>query len=138
MGYRFVRPDTAFANAPVGRQKKRQRDHDKGHLEWLRTLPCVITGGRTPAWRKSISARPTGWPEQNGPRTLYTRTSNPGAGMRRKRSVKTTPKKWLGDPDWIRTSDPQIRNLMLVGGWTFRYRNIPPEWRDPTVRFRLK
>lgn len=46
MGYRFVRPDTAFANAPVGRQKKRQRDHDKGHLEWLRTLPCVITGER--------------------------------------------------------------------------------------------
>lgn len=46
MGFRIARPDSAFSNAPVGKQKKRHRDHDKNHLEWLRTLPCVITGER--------------------------------------------------------------------------------------------
>jgi hypothetical protein len=44
MALRIVRPATAFSNAPVGKQTKRPRYHDKGHLEWLRTLPCVITG----------------------------------------------------------------------------------------------
>lgn len=46
MAVRIVRPATAFANAPVGKQKKRPREHNRGHLEWLRTLPCVITGNR--------------------------------------------------------------------------------------------
>lgn len=45
-GFRIVREPTAFSNAPVGKQKKRQRDHDKQHLDWIRTLPCVITGER--------------------------------------------------------------------------------------------
>lgn len=44
MGFRWVRPDTAFSNAPVGKQKKRQRDNDPNHLAWIRTLPCCITG----------------------------------------------------------------------------------------------
>lgn len=43
-GFRIVREPTAFSNAPVGKQKKRPRDHDAKHLDWIRTLPCVITG----------------------------------------------------------------------------------------------
>ncbi|MEO3387360.1 hypothetical protein [Mesorhizobium sp. CAU 1741] len=46
MGFRIARPETAFSNAPIGKQKKRQRDHDAKHLDWIRTLPCVITGNR--------------------------------------------------------------------------------------------
>lgn len=44
--WRLVRSNTAFSNAPVGKQKKRQREQDDAHLKWLRTLPCVITGAR--------------------------------------------------------------------------------------------
>ncbi len=40
------RPSTAFSNAPIGKPKKRTRDHDEAHLKWLRTLPCVISGTR--------------------------------------------------------------------------------------------
>lgn len=36
---------TAFANAPAA-GKKRPREKDKGHLAWLSSLPCVITGKR--------------------------------------------------------------------------------------------
>ena len=44
-GFAIVRPDTAFANAaPKG--KKRPREHDRDHLAWLATLPCIITGKR--------------------------------------------------------------------------------------------
>ena len=46
MAIKIVRPATAFSNAPVGKQKKRSREHDKVHLAWIRTLPCVITGNR--------------------------------------------------------------------------------------------
>lgn len=44
MGFRIARPSTAFSNAPIGKQKKRPRDNDAKHLEWVRTLPCIITG----------------------------------------------------------------------------------------------
>lgn len=44
MAHAIRRPDTAFANAPVGKQAKRQRVKDDAHLAWLRTLPCTITG----------------------------------------------------------------------------------------------
>lgn len=44
--FAIKRPATAFSNAPVGKQKKRKREHDDEHLKWLRTLPCVITGER--------------------------------------------------------------------------------------------
>lgn len=46
MAFAIRRPSTAFSNAPVGKQKKRPREHDDGHLKWLRTLPCCITGER--------------------------------------------------------------------------------------------
>lgn len=36
---------TAFANAP-SKGKKRPRAEDTKHLDWLRTLPCIITGTR--------------------------------------------------------------------------------------------
>lgn len=42
---RIQRPATAFANAPTT-GKKRPRVHDKDHLAWIRTLPCLITGTR--------------------------------------------------------------------------------------------
>lgn len=45
MAYAWRRPDTAFSNAPAS-GKKRPREHDKAHCEWLRTLPCVISGAR--------------------------------------------------------------------------------------------
>ena len=46
MGFRLIRPDTAFSNAPIGKQKKRVRSEDRDHLAWIRTLPCVISGER--------------------------------------------------------------------------------------------
>ena len=46
MSYAIRRPPTAFSNAPVGKQEKRRRVEDRAHLEWIRTLPCVITGTR--------------------------------------------------------------------------------------------
>ena len=45
MGYRIVRDETAFANAPAT-GKKRPRKPDNAHLEFIRTLPCLITGKR--------------------------------------------------------------------------------------------
>lgn len=44
-GFAIRRPATAFANAPAA-GKKRPREKDKGHLAWLSSLPCVITGKR--------------------------------------------------------------------------------------------
>jgi hypothetical protein len=44
MAVRILRPTTAFSNAPVGKQKKRQRENAPDHLAWIRTLPCCITG----------------------------------------------------------------------------------------------
>jgi len=46
MALRILRPETAFSNAPVGKQKKRARSEDRDHLAWIRTLPCVVTGER--------------------------------------------------------------------------------------------
>lgn len=43
MGFRLPRSATAFANgAPTG--QKRPRVEVSRHLEWIRTLPCLITG----------------------------------------------------------------------------------------------
>ncbi len=42
MALRIVRPDTAFA---LSTGRKRPRVHSATHLEWLRTLPCAVTGG---------------------------------------------------------------------------------------------
>jgi hypothetical protein len=38
------RPDTAFTLSPG--KRKRPREHDDGHLRFIRTLPCLITGTR--------------------------------------------------------------------------------------------
>ena len=46
MALRILRPATAFSNAPVGKQKKRPRENDRTHLDWIKTLPCVISGER--------------------------------------------------------------------------------------------
>lgn len=46
MAVRVLRPSTAFSNAPVGKQRKRPREESRVHLEWIRTLPCCITGDR--------------------------------------------------------------------------------------------
>lgn len=46
MAFRLQRHPEAFSNAPVGKQRKRQRATDRSHLQWIRTLPCVITGER--------------------------------------------------------------------------------------------
>lgn len=43
MAFRIARDPQAFANAPVGKLKKRRREHDRDHLEWIRSLPCCIT-----------------------------------------------------------------------------------------------
>jgi hypothetical protein len=44
---RIVRPDTAFSLDTPGRRQKRPRQHANKHLEWIRTLPCVVTGAKT-------------------------------------------------------------------------------------------
>lgn len=45
MSFRIAYESTAFANgSPKG--KKRPREEEKKHLDWVRTLPCVITGER--------------------------------------------------------------------------------------------
>lgn len=44
-GFRILRADTAFSNAP-SKGQKRPRIEDGKHLAWLRTLPCVISGRR--------------------------------------------------------------------------------------------
>lgn len=38
------RPDTAFSLSPV--KKKRPREHDKDHLDFIRSLPCAVCGAR--------------------------------------------------------------------------------------------
>ena len=43
---RIVRPDTAFSLDTPGRRQKRPRQHANKHLEWIRTLPCIVTGRR--------------------------------------------------------------------------------------------
>jgi hypothetical protein len=40
---RIVRPDTAFSLDTPGRRQKRPRRHAEQHLEWIRTLPCVVS-----------------------------------------------------------------------------------------------
>ena len=45
MAFRLPYEPTAFANGSP-KVKKRPRDEDKLHLDWIRTLPCVITGER--------------------------------------------------------------------------------------------
>ncbi len=42
MGCRFVRPNTAFSRDPSGKEQRRMKD--EGHLAFIRTLPCLITG----------------------------------------------------------------------------------------------
>ncbi len=44
MGFAIKRPETAFSNAPVGKQAKRKRVKNDAHLDFIRSLPCVITG----------------------------------------------------------------------------------------------
>lgn len=44
-GFAIRRPATAFSNAPAA-GKKRPREKDKDHLEFIRTLPCVVSGVR--------------------------------------------------------------------------------------------
>lgn len=41
----IVRPDTAFSTSPVMGQRRPRRKLE-GHLAWLRTLPCLISGVR--------------------------------------------------------------------------------------------
>lgn len=43
--YQLPRAPTAFSLGAGGKQK-RPRVTEEQHLRWLRTLPCVITGGR--------------------------------------------------------------------------------------------
>jgi len=47
MSSRIVRPDTAFplSNGP----KKRPRNEDKRHLDFIRGLPCLLCGARSEA-----------------------------------------------------------------------------------------
>jgi hypothetical protein len=42
MAFQFPKPATAFSQQPTG--KKSGRIEDKPYLEWIRSLPCVITG----------------------------------------------------------------------------------------------
>lgn len=42
--FSIPRPATAFALSPG--KKKRPRAHDKSHLDFIRSLPCAITGKR--------------------------------------------------------------------------------------------
>lgn len=44
MAVRIVRPETAFSL--TGRGQKRPRVHDKEHLAFIRTLPCIVTNAR--------------------------------------------------------------------------------------------
>jgi len=38
---RIIIPDTAFS---LGRGKKRPRKEDRSHLDYIRSLPCLVTG----------------------------------------------------------------------------------------------
>src|SRR5882762_7647663 len=42
---RLIRPATAFA--ATSRRTKRQRVDSKGHLAFIRSLPCIVTGSTT-------------------------------------------------------------------------------------------
>jgi hypothetical protein len=42
MNFRIVRPNTAFAQQPTG--KNSGRIEDKDYLEWIRSLPCAVSG----------------------------------------------------------------------------------------------
>ena len=42
--FRLPRHPEAFSLSPS--KKKRPREHDKGHLDFIRSLPCVICGTR--------------------------------------------------------------------------------------------
>lgn len=42
--YRFVRPDTAFTGGP--KKTRRTRDLQRGHLKFIRSLPCCVCGSR--------------------------------------------------------------------------------------------
>lgn len=44
MSARIIRPATAFTG--TGGRKKRPREHDKAHLDFIRGLPCLVTGKR--------------------------------------------------------------------------------------------
>jgi hypothetical protein len=43
MGFRLVRPDTAF---PLSTEKKRKRQEAPDYLKQIRMLPCLVCGGR--------------------------------------------------------------------------------------------
>ncbi|MER8806072.1 hypothetical protein [Mesorhizobium australicum] len=44
-GFAVKRPDTAFSVSP-SKGRRRPRQEDDAHLKWIRTLPCILTGGR--------------------------------------------------------------------------------------------
>lgn len=43
VGYRIVRPDTAFAAAPAAGRRRPREMHTK-HLAFIRSLPCCVCG----------------------------------------------------------------------------------------------
>ncbi len=43
MGFEINRPSTAFQTGTGGR-KKEPRRNDRHYLDWIRKLPCVVTG----------------------------------------------------------------------------------------------
>jgi len=44
MAYQIARPETAFSHDGRRTRQKRPRLHAKAHLQWIRTLPCIVTG----------------------------------------------------------------------------------------------
>lgn len=44
MAFQLPRAPTAFALSPG--KKRRPREHNKAHLEFIRELPCLVTGTR--------------------------------------------------------------------------------------------
>ena len=42
--FRIARPLEAFSTEPSRRGRKRPRAAATSHLEWIRSLPCVVTG----------------------------------------------------------------------------------------------
>ncbi|TPM53234.1 DUF968 domain-containing protein [Mesorhizobium sp. B2-2-4] len=44
-GFAIKRPPTAFSTSPA-KGRRRPRQEDDAHLKWIRTLPCIVTGGR--------------------------------------------------------------------------------------------
>lgn len=43
MAFKILRPATAFSKTPA---KQRYRQANTKHLEWIRKLPCAVTGAR--------------------------------------------------------------------------------------------